>query len=73
MPVLSGLIAFLISNGPTLLSTGMSVAGLVSDVMGLINKGGDISKDEFNAFVDKCLGKDTDLDAIIAQAKAELA
>ena len=72
------LLAFLISNGPTLISTGLSVGSLVSDFLSLIHGAKadgktDITKDQFNTFVDKCLGQSSDLDALITQAKAELA
>ena len=77
MSILASLLAFLISNGPSLISAGMSLAGLVKDFMGLFKKandeGRDLTQTEFNAFVDKCLGNGADLDALVAQAKAEIA
>lgn len=74
-----GLITFLISNAPTIIAAGKDVSKLVSEVIDLItgaNKSGrkDITRDEFNAFVDKALGAhSSEMDALIAQAKAEIA
>lgn len=77
MTVIASLLAFLISNGPSLISAGMSLTTLVKDFLGLFNKakaeGRDLTQTEFNAFVDKCLGNGADIDALVAQAKAELA
>ena len=77
MSVLASLLAFLIANGPSLISAGMSLAGLVRDLMGLIGRshaeGRDLTETEFNAFVDRCLGNGSELDAIVAKAKAEVA
>lgn len=77
MSILASLLAFLISNGPSLISAGMSLAGLVRDFMSLFKKtvdeDRDLSQAEFNTFVDKCLGNGAELDAIVAQAKAEIA
>lgn len=77
MSVLASLLAFLIANGPSLINAGMSLATLVKDFMGLFKKANDEKRDltqtEFNAFVDKCLGNGADIDALVAQAKAEIA
>lgn len=73
-----GIITFLISNKDQIISAGKNVADLVREVIGMINGADsegrtDLTKDEFNAFVDKALGAHSaEMDQLIAQAKSEI-
>lgn len=74
----AALLGFVFNNSDALIAAGKSVAGLISEVIGMItgaSKAGrtDLTRDEFNAFVDKALGNSADLDKIIADLKAEIA
>ena len=71
----AALITFLITHGGAIVSAGMSVAGLATEVVGMFKNAGPdgITAAQFNTFVDKCLGKSDDLDTIINKAKADLA
>lgn len=72
-----GLLGFLFKNSDALVAAGKAVGPLVGEVIGLINGAAaegrtDLTRDEFNAFVDKALGDSTHLAQIIADLKAEI-
>lgn len=55
MPI-GALIGFLISNGPNLIKAGMDIAGATADLIAIIRgkpDGSQMTRDEFNAFIDK--------------------
>ena len=69
--------SFLITNGPALMQAGMDVATLWDEYANMGKKasaeGRDLTAEEFHGFMDKCLGSDDSLDAIIAKARADIA
>ncbi len=69
------ILAFLIANGPTLITAGSSVASIVSaffEDFGGKGKDDPVTEAEFNAFVDRCLGDRAKIEALIAAARAEM-
>ncbi len=73
-----GLLKFVFDNGPAIVGAGKTVAGLIGEVIELITGAKDegrtdISRDEFNAFVDKSLGDVAALDAAVLRLRAEVA
>lgn len=69
------LLAFLISNGPSLIAAGAQVAELVNEFMSqFAHRGtsGTVTREEFDAFVDKCLGDKAEIQAIVDAARKEI-
>ena len=69
------ILAFLISNGPSIISAGVEVASIVTaffDQFQGRDEDDPLTEDEFNAFIDRALGNRAELETLIAQARAEM-
>lgn len=67
------IIAWLMTNGGTIIAAGVDLAAIGRQLWTLFHgTNGTITKEAFNAFIDKALGDKAELLAIIDAAKAEL-
>jgi hypothetical protein len=70
------ILAFLISNGPSIIGAGIQVSAIVSEFFSRFGgKGKDeaVTPAEFDAFVSKFLGNREEILALVEKAKQELA
>lgn len=70
------ILAFLIANGPSLITAGSSLASIVTEFFSHFGGRGEddaVTEAEFNAFVDKCLGSRDEIQALIDKAKQDQA
>jgi hypothetical protein len=71
----ASLLAFLITNGSSIIGAGAGIAGIATQFMAMFGKHSadqPVTQEQFDAFVDKCLGDAKELDAIIAAARADI-
>lgn len=72
---IGGILGWLIANGPTLIAAGTGIADVVSSFFKLFGgkaKDTQVTRAEFDAFVNECLGDDGKRLAIIAVAQGDL-
>ena len=70
------ILAFLISNGPSLIGAGTTLASIVTQFFsdfGGKGKDDPVTQAEFDAFVDKCLGTREEVLALVEKAKRDVA